>query len=239
MTPNWTVMSTRLSLSVALAVLATALVGAFCLSAAIGTATSDARIFACKKKKTGVLRVVSRRAKCKKNERRLSWGKRGKRGKRGKQGPGGPAGAQGPGGPSSYAPLGPVTINSSQGKVTLYDLGYGVQIQVQCSGNQSNLTPQVFVTNTAENTYLSAFSAGPTYAAPIREKMATAGSNSVLVSSNFSSVGEASVSSQVFVSVLQLSNASVPKMFYATVVPWAEAQTTTCKFAGGITRVAG
>lgn len=233
-------MSTRLSLSVALAVLAAALVGAFCLSAAIGTATSEARIFACKKKKTGVLRVVSRRAKCKKNERRLSWGNRGKRGKRGKQGPGGPAGDQGPGGPSSYAALGPVTISASPSKSTLYDLGYGVQIQIKCNGNQSKLTPEVFVTNTAENTYLSAFSAGPEYSAPRLEKMATSGDeSSKLVSAKFSSIGEASVSSQVFISVLQLSNTAAPKMFYGTVVPWAEAKTTTCKFAGGLTRVAG
>jgi hypothetical protein len=237
-----TAMSTRLSAGRALLILAAALLGTLCLLASIGAATSEARIYACKEKKTGALRVVSRHAKCKKDETKLSWGgrgNRGKRGKTGKQGPAGPVGSQGPGGPSSYAALGPLTIRSDQGKVTLYDLGYGVQIQVQCSGNQTNLTPEVFVTNTAENTYLSAFSAGPSYAAPVREKMATAVTNSRLVSAGFSSTGTASVSSQVFISVIQLSDANAPKVFYATVLPWAEAQTTTCKFAGGITRVAG
>lgn len=231
----------RLSPGRAVAILAVALLGALCLTASIGVATSEARIYACKTK-TGALRIVSRHTKCKKNEAKLSWGGRGVRGQNGKRGPQGspgPAGAPGPSGPSSYVALGPLTINSAQGKVTLYDLGYGVQIQVQCSGNQTNLTPEVFVTNTAENTYLSAFSAGPSYAAPIREKMATAVTNSKLVSAGFSSTGTASVSSQVFLSVFQLSDASVPKVFYATVVPWAEAQTTTCKFAGGLTRVAG
>ncbi|HET7052562.1 MAG TPA: hypothetical protein VFI09_01435 [Solirubrobacterales bacterium] len=226
----------------ALAILAVALLGALCLSASFGVATSEAKIYACKKKETGALRIVSRHTKCRKNETKLSWGARGKHGKQGRQGqpgPAGPAGGPGPGGPSSYVALGPLTINSAQGKVTLYDLGYGVQIQVQCSGDQTNLTPEVFVTNTAENTYLSAFSAGPSYSAPIREKMATAVTNSKLVSAGFSSTGTASVSSQVFISVFQLSDASVPKVFYATVVPWAEAQTTTCKFAGGLTRVAG
>jgi hypothetical protein len=219
-----------------------ALLGALCLLASVGATTSQARIYACKQKKTGALRVVSRRAKCDKNETKLSWGGRGKPGKRGKlgkQGPAGPAGAPGPSGPSSYAALGPVTTRSDQGKVTLYDLGYGVLFQVQCTGDQTNLTPEVFVTNTAENTYLSAFSAGPSYSAPVREKMATAVTNSRLVSAGFSSTGTASVSSQVFISVIQLSDANSPKVFYATVLPWAEAQTTTCKFAGGITRVAG
>jgi hypothetical protein len=238
-------MSTRLSPGRALLILAAALLGALCLSASIGVANSEARIYACKKKKSGILRVVKRRTHCRKNERKLSWGGRGKRGKRGEQGaqgPAGPAGSQGPSGPrgpSSYAALGPLTIRSNQGRVTLYDLGYGVKIQVQCSGGQAKLTPQVYVTNTAENTYLSAFSAGPTYSAPVREKMATAGSNSRLVSAGFSSTGTASVSSQVFISVIQLSDANAPKVFYATILPWAEAQTTTCKFAGGLTRVAG
>ena len=245
--------STKLAVPVRLSpgrialILTAALLAALCLSASLGAATSQARvIYACKNKRTGVLRVVSRHRRCRRNESRLSWGKSGKRGKRGKtgqtgkQGPAGPAGAPGPGGPSSYAPLGPLTINPAQGRVTLYDLGYGVQIQVQCSGDQNVLIPEVFVTNEAENTYLSAFSAGEEYAAPVLKKLATSGSgSSIPVSAAFFSVGEASVSSQVFISVLQLSNTAVPKMFYATVVPWAEAQTTTCKFAGGITRVAG
>jgi hypothetical protein len=115
-----------------------------------------------------------------------------------------------------------------------------VQIQVQCDGNQSNLVPRVFVTNTAENTYLSSFSASKTYTAPILNKMATTSpANKIQVSSDFPSTGTASASSQVFVSVIQLSDANTPKVFYATIVPWAEAQTTTCKFAGGLTRVAG
>lgn len=235
------VMSTRLLSSRSrLSILAAALLGALCFSASLGTASSEARIYACKEKKTGALRIVSRRTKCKRSESKLSWGGRGKAGKQGEQGPAGPAGSPGASGPSSYAALGPLTIPLGLSKVTLYDLGYGVQIQVACSGSQSKLAPEVFVTNTAENTYLSAFSAGPTYSAPVLEKMATApGANSKLVSANFASTGTASVSSQVFISVLQLSDANAPKVFYATIVPWAEAQTTTCKFAGGLTRVAG
>jgi hypothetical protein len=233
------VMFNKASLGGAALAFAVTLLAAFGLSASIGTATSEAKIFACKKKSNGALRVVTKRTKCKRSETKLSWGTRGRTGRPGKTGPGGPAGAPGPGGPSSYAGLGPLTIRSDQGRVTLYDLGYGVSIQVQCSGNQSSLTPQVYVTNTAENTYLSAFSAGALYEEPVREKMATAGSNSKLVSANFASTSTASVSSQVFISVMQLSDANAPKVFYATIVPWAEAQTTTCKFAGGLTRVAG
>ncbi len=232
--------STRFSYGRDLLILVAALLGALCLSASIGAATSQAQIYACKKDKTGVLRIVSRHTKCKKNETKLSWGGRGKRGVKGSQGPAGPAGSPGPSGPSSYAALGPLTIHTGQGKVTLYDLGYGVQIQVQCSGNQSKLTPEVFVTNTAENTYLSALSAGEQSLTLTHTEMATSGpENSVLVSSSFASTGPAAVSSQVFVSVLQLSDTNTPKMFYATIVPWAEGATTTCKFAGGITRVAG
>jgi hypothetical protein len=234
------VMFNKASLGGAALAFAVTLLAAFGLSASIGTATSEAKIFACKKKSNGALRVVTKRTKCKRSETKLSWGTRGRTGRPGKTGPGGPAGAPGPGGPSSYVGLGPLTIRADQGVVDLYDLGYGVRIQVQCVGNQSNLVPRVYVNNTAENTYLSSFSAAKTYSPPILNKMATiAPTNTVAVSSDFPSTGTASASSQVFISVMQLSDANAPKVFYATIVPWAEAQTTTCKFAGGLTRVAG
>lgn len=218
------------------AVLALSLV----LAATLFSSHSSAKVFVCVKKGNGAMRMVGKKTRCGKSEVKKSWGTKGPRGKRGQRGAAGAPGAPGAPGPSSYVALGPLTITPASGKVDIYDLGYGVRIQVACVGGKSELTPHVYVTNTAENTYLSAFSAGKTYTSPVLAKMATVGAaSSIQVSANFPSKGTGAASSQVFISVLQLSNATDPRVFYATVVPWAEAETTTCKFAGGLTRVAG
>jgi hypothetical protein len=221
-----------------LVVLLAILAAAVALDWAAAAPPSDAAtIYACAKKHDGALRIVSRHTRCKRNERKTSWGTQGPRGPRGATGATGPAGASNP---SSFVPLGPLTVSASGAKSILYDTGWGVTIQVSCEGDQLNLTPRVFVTNTAENTYLSSFAAGDTYTAPQLTKMATAApANSVAVSVDHPSTGTATASGQVFVSIMQLSDALNPRVFYATIIPWAEAQTTTCKFAGGLTKVVG
>src|SRR3954463_10419329 len=50
---------------------------------------------ACYKKKTGALRMISGAKRCKRGERKVSWGRKGPRGSRGLQGPAGAAGAVG------------------------------------------------------------------------------------------------------------------------------------------------
>lgn len=226
--------------AVALVVMLAVVAGSVALGLTLATPSDAAVIHACKKNRSGALRIVGRRTQCRRNETKLSWGRRGPKGSAGAPGAPGAQGPGGPAGPSHYTSLGPLTVSASPGKSNLYDTGWGVTIQVSCEGNQANLTPRVWVTNTAENTYLSSFAAGDTYTAPKLQKMATAaGLNSVAVSVDHASTGTASASGQVFVSIMQLSDALNPRVFYATIIPWAEAQTTTCKFAGGLTRVVG
>jgi hypothetical protein len=87
--------------------------------AVTGLAAQDAVVYACAKKKGGVLRVVSKGKRCKKSERRVSWNAQGVQGTRGGTGaPGAPGtagaagsngttglvGATGPTGPSGATP---------------------------------------------------------------------------------------------------------------------------------------
>ena len=85
------------------------------IAAGVGAQTTAApRIHACAAKKSGALRVVAAKARCRKSERKLSWavagsrgaaGVPGARGPTGLGGPAGPAGPQGPAGPHSLAGL--------------------------------------------------------------------------------------------------------------------------------------
>ena len=61
-------------------------------TALISSATSSPTIKGCTAKNTGILRIITGSAKCKKNEKAISWNATGP------QGPAGPAGATGPAG---------------------------------------------------------------------------------------------------------------------------------------------
>ncbi len=73
---------------------------AACLTSAFGVASAAnaSTIYACVKKHSGAVRIVSSGAKCKRGEQKLSWntnGVNGAAGKNGATGPQGPAGASG------------------------------------------------------------------------------------------------------------------------------------------------
>ena len=84
-------------------------------------ASSKAGVKACYKKKTGTVRVATKRKTCKRGERRIILNRRGPRGERGTRGPAGPAG---PAGASNQAgagvagpqgPIGPPGPSGSTG----------------------------------------------------------------------------------------------------------------------------
>ena len=71
--------------------------------AANQSATKSTQIKACYSKKTGELRVLKPKKRCKRSERALKWNKAGRRGPPGASGPEGPAGATGATGPEGPA----------------------------------------------------------------------------------------------------------------------------------------
>ena len=73
---------------------------------AVQAAPTVRAVKACYKKKTGAVRVATRRKPCKRGERRITLGRRGSRGPRGSQGPPGPAGPIGSSGGSPQAGTG-------------------------------------------------------------------------------------------------------------------------------------
>ena len=71
--------------------------GAYVVNAATSPSTT---ITACSHKKTGAVRIVSAKAKCKSNEKRVTWNVKGATGAQGLTGLGGPAGPAGSTGPA-------------------------------------------------------------------------------------------------------------------------------------------
>ena len=63
--------------------------------------SSDGTITGCFASKTGALRVVDEKKKCRRGEKRIAWNQRGQPGTPGEQGPAGPQGAQGVQGPKA------------------------------------------------------------------------------------------------------------------------------------------
>lgn len=76
-----------------------AVVGALLLAAFAAAPQADAAtIYACVKKHSGAARIVTKKAKCKKGESKLSWNTEGPAGKDGANGANGAAGKEGPAG---------------------------------------------------------------------------------------------------------------------------------------------
>jgi hypothetical protein len=74
-----------------------ATVGALLIAAlAMAPQSQASTVYACVKKKGGTTRIVSRTAKCKKGEKKLSWGTQGPAGKNGGRGATGSKGETGP-----------------------------------------------------------------------------------------------------------------------------------------------
>lgn len=75
-----------------------ALVGALAMLVAlmgVASTASASTIYTCKKKRGGAIRIVTKKTKCRKSEKKLTWGSTGSRGPRGPVGPVGPAGVSG------------------------------------------------------------------------------------------------------------------------------------------------
>lgn len=89
----------QLSFRLVVAALVASLAVTLALMGWVGTATGEARVFVCVKKKGGQMRMVAKRTKCRKAERKRSFAQRGARGRRGARGVGGPQGPAGPQGP--------------------------------------------------------------------------------------------------------------------------------------------
>ena len=90
--------------------------------AANQSATKSTTIKACYSKKTGELRVLKAKKRCRKSERALRWNKKGRRGARGATGPPGPAGATGAKGEAGAAgatgPQGPAGADGGPAVIT-------------------------------------------------------------------------------------------------------------------------
>jgi hypothetical protein len=89
------------------------------LAPAVIPAAADDAINACVNKKTGLVRIVSESAKCRRAEDPLSWNRTGPPGEQGPAGPLGPKGEQGPAGPpgprGEQGPAGPPGPQGEQG----------------------------------------------------------------------------------------------------------------------------
>jgi hypothetical protein len=125
----------------AVATLAAAALTAFLLAGASRAEAST--IFACVKKHAGTARIVSRTAKCKKGETKLSWNSQGPRGANGS---GGAAGLPGtPGSQGHEGPQGPgatsftTTLPEETTAAPLITLGNGVVVTGTCVGGGIDL----------------------------------------------------------------------------------------------------
>jgi hypothetical protein len=99
------------------AVLALALIVAVSVSVAGARGPANDTIHACKVKKTGKLRVVSKASECRWWEQHISWNIRGPQGPAGAAGPAGPQGAQGEKGDAGEAgPTGPAGADGEDGE---------------------------------------------------------------------------------------------------------------------------
>jgi hypothetical protein len=78
--------------------------------ATLAEASKKGTIKACYKKKTGALRMVAKRKRCKAGERKLTWNHSGHRGARGLTGTAGSPGPRGPAGP-----IGPAGLSGTDG----------------------------------------------------------------------------------------------------------------------------
>lgn len=93
---------------------ALAAAGSLLLAAlAVAPQADAATIYACVKKKSGNARIVSKQAKCKKGETKLSWNTVGPAGKDGLNGASGKEGATGKEGPMGVKGLGVIASNTS------------------------------------------------------------------------------------------------------------------------------
>jgi hypothetical protein len=128
------------------------MVGALLLVAFAAQADA-ATINACVAAKSGATRVVSSKAKCKKGEKKLSWGTQGLAGKNGANGANGAAGIQGPQGPQG--PAGAAVklnfrANYGAPTVSLYD-SHGLSIAAQCTKESSSSNPDLRADATTNN----------------------------------------------------------------------------------------
>lgn len=128
----------------AAAVALTAVAG---LAAAEGVRKNTVR--ACVHKKSGLVRVVASAARCRRNERTVSWNARGLQGAPGPAGPQGPAGAAGPEGPAgpqgepgpalaSLDDLDGIPCTTASGLTGAVDLQAAVdgEVTLRCSGDE-------------------------------------------------------------------------------------------------------
>ena len=112
--------------------------GGFAVAA--NQSAKSTQIKACYSKKTGELRVLKAKKRCRRSERRLSWNKRGRSGTPGVAGPPGPAGPAGPAG--EPGPQGPAGVSGVEGGgFTLANGSIGATHIVDGSITKSKLAP--------------------------------------------------------------------------------------------------